>query len=367
MRLRSIHSLQGNEILAKTIYNEHGQALLNSGVSLSSTMIDRLKDKGISFVYIDDGDTNDILVDDVISDHTRIISIKQIQENFKVISRQNVLGKSVDLDNLSPSFSTIVNNILSDIRGHNEAISMLSDVFCYDSYVFHHSLNVAVYSLAFGKKFGLNEKQLHELGMGAILHDVGKIAIPVSVLNKQEKLTDEEFQLIQEHSKVGFDMLRGAHTISLLTAHCAYQHHERLDGSGYPRGLQGKDIHLYAKIIGIADVFDAVTANRVYRNAKLPHEALEILYAGANTLFDKDMVETFARTIALYPNGLEVELSDGKEGVVSKQNGEMTSRPVIRVLKENGENVEPYDFDLMSELNVTIVSCETSLNQEEAS
>ncbi|MBU9712992.1 HD-GYP domain-containing protein [Evansella tamaricis] len=363
MKLRSVQSLQVKDVLAKAIYNEQGQVLLNHGVSLSEGMIKRLKQKGISFVYIDDSDTSDIYVDDVVKDSTRQESIKTIRENFETISKLNNMGKSIDVDKLSPSFSKVVKNILTDIQGHKQAVSMLSDVFCYDSYIFHHSLNVTVYSLAFGKKYGLNEKQLHELGMGAILHDVGKIAVPVEVLNKQGKLTEEEFKLIQEHSTIGFDLLRRSSTISLLTAHCAYQHHERMDGSGYPRGLKGKDIHLYAKLIGIADVFDAVTGNRVYRKARLPHEALEILYAGANTLFDKGMVETFAKTVALYPIGLEVTLSDGKVGIVSKHNGEMTARPVVRVLKEDGEKVQPYEINLMEKLDVTIVACEISLSQ----
>lgn len=356
--------MQEQDQLAKAIYNENGQPLLNHGVYLTTNMISRLKEKGVSFVYVEDDQTNDIFVDDVIKDSTRRKSLQMIKENFQTISKQMELGKSIDMDKLSPSFSSIVKSILSDISSHKEAVSMLSDVYCYDSYIFHHSLNVTVYSLALGKKMGLTNRQLEELGLGAILHDIGKIAVPIEILNKQEALTDEEFQLIKEHSTIGFDILRKSHTISLLTAHCAYQHHERLDGSGYPRGLMGKDIHLYGKLIGIADVFDAVTANRVYRKARLPHEALEILFAGANTLFDKDMVEMFAKTVAIYPVGLEVKLSDGRMGIVSRQNGVLTSRPVIRILKENKHPVEAYEVDLMKQLDVTITSCETALSQE---
>ncbi|UCZ52558.1 HD-GYP domain-containing protein [Bacillus shivajii] len=363
MRLRSIYSVAENDMLAKPIFNEHGQVLLNTGVKLTNNIIGRMKNKGVSFVYIDDDETSDIVVDEVLAEKTKQKSMQTIQKNFAEISNSMKLGKSIDMDKLSPSFSSVVKKVLEDIHQHDEAISMLTDAYCYDSYVFEHSLNVTIYSLALGKKYGLREQQLEELGLGAILHDIGKMAIPLEVLNKTEPLLDEEFQLIQEHAKIGFDMLRQSHTIPLLAAHCAFQHHERLDGSGYPRGIKGDDIHLYAKIIGIVDVFDAVTANRVYRKAKLPHEGLELLYSGVNTLFEKEMVEQFAKTIAIYPIGLEVKLSDGREGVVAKQNGELTSRPVIKVLYENGKKVTPYEVNLMKELNVTITSCEATVSQ----
>ena len=118
------------------------------------------------------------------------------------------------------------------------------------------------------------------IGLGSMLHDIGKIAVSKEILLKPGKLTEEEFQVIKTHTTEGFEMLRNSYSVPLLVAHCAFQHHERLDGSGYPRGIKSKDIHDYAKVIAVADVFDAVTSNRVYRSAMLPHEGLEMLYAG---------------------------------------------------------------------------------------
>ena len=131
-----------------------------------------------------------------------------------------------------------------------------------------------------------------------------------------------------------FNYLKNIHTVSLHVAHCAYQHHERLDGSGYPRGLKDNEIHELGKIIAVADVFDAVTSNRVYRSAMLPHEGLEILYAGAGTKFEIPIVEAFRRAVAIYPNGLSVVLNDGRKGVVSGQNIGIGDRPIIRILEE---------------------------------
>jgi putative nucleotidyltransferase with HDIG domain len=362
MKLKSIYSVFNQDCLAKPIYNDLGQILLNSGVLLTDKLIERLKNKGISYVYVEDPYTDDIYVNDTINGKIRTKALKTIQDNFKTISKQMSLGKTVNIDKLSPSFSKLVKNILIEVQSNNEAISMLSEVISYDSYVFHHSLNVTVYSIALGQKQGLNQSELHDLGLGAMLHDLGKMGIPLKILNKSEKLTEEEFAKIKDHASIGFEMLRKSYTLSLLTAHCAYQHHERLDGSGYPRRLAGDDIHLYAKIIGVADVFDAVTSNRVYRQAMLPHEGLELLYSGAGTLFDKKLVDSFAKTVAIYPVGLEVKLSNGQEGIVAKVNSELPSRPLIRILKDQNQRQCEIDLDLSVELNVTIVACERAVD-----
>ncbi|SES22824.1 HD-GYP domain-containing protein [Salisediminibacterium halotolerans] len=364
MKLKTIHNLQENDTLAKPIYNDEGQILLNSGVNLTVPMISRLVHKGIQFVYVEDALTADVYVDDVLNDSVRRKSMKQIHENFSEISRQMAMGKVVEMEKMSGQFSEIVNSILDSVRNHNEAVLMLSDVISYDSYIFRHSLNVTVYALATGQALGLNAKELHELGMGAILHDVGKMSLPASVLNKKGKLTEEEFAVVKEHTEAGFDLLRKTNTIPLLAAHCAFQHHERLDGSGYPRELKDGAIHYYAKILAVADVFDAVTSDRIYRDAMLPHEGLAIIQAGSGQLYDRDIVDAFSKTVAIYPVGTTVQLSDGRTAVVIKSTKELPERPLVRVTHEqDGSKVEPYDLDMSETLNITIVTCETLTEQ----
>ena len=162
-------------------------------------------------------------------------------------------------------------------------MSILSDVCVHDTYIFTHSLNVALYSLAVGMELKLPRNQLEDIGLGALMHDIGKVSMPKEILLKPGKLTDEEFTIIKIHStEEGFDLLRNTHTVPLLVAHCAFQHHESLDGSGYPRGIKEKDIHHYAKIIAVADVFDAVTsAMGITGSAMLPHEGLGIILCGS--------------------------------------------------------------------------------------
>jgi HD-GYP domain-containing protein (c-di-GMP phosphodiesterase class II) len=196
---------------------------------------------------------------------------------------------------------------------------------------------VAIYSIAIAREMKYTSDEIRQIGIGAMLHDVGKMLIPLEILNKPGRLTNEEYDTMKLHAKYGFDLLRNLHTISLLSAHCAFQHHERLDGSGYPRGLIDFEIHPYAKIIAVADVFDAVTSNRVYRKKMLPSHGMEIIKQGIGTLYDEKVVKAFQKCIAIYPNGTVVLLSDGRRGIVSKQNHKSTDKPWVRIFEEDGE------------------------------
>ncbi|KGX86690.1 HD-GYP domain-containing protein [Pontibacillus litoralis] len=362
MRLKSTFSLRPGDELAKRIYNENDQILVQSGIALTQRMINRLQELGIPYVYIEDEATYGIETTFPISERARKEAIHTIQDTFSIVEDERESSKRFISSKTSEQINKVVQNMLAEIQKNKEVVNLLSDVFVFDDYIFKHSLNVTIYSLTLGMQLKLSRNELQLLGFGAMLHDVGKITVPRDILMKADKLTSGEFEHVKRHCEEGFNLLRNVETVPLVVAHCAFQHHERLDGSGYPRGLGKDDIHLFSKIIGIADVFDAVTSNRVYRKAMLPHEGLEILYAGAGSLFEKHMIEAFRRGIAVYPNGLTVELSDGRIGIVARQNKDVSDRPFIRILEENGEElVEPYEINLMESLNIVIVKCDTTM------
>lgn len=220
--------------------------------------------------------------------------------------------------------------------------------------MYSHSLNVAIYSCQLALANGLPLKHVEDIGLGAILHDVGKLSIPLEILNKPGKLTEEEYEQVKLHSSVGFDILSKIHEIPLLVSHCALQHHERVDGKGYPRGLIGDEINIYSKIISVADVFDAVTSHRSYRAPFLPHKAMELLYSGSGTQFESKQVQLFKGGIAIYPEGITVKLSEW-EGIVSKYNYDAIGRPVVRIIKdEENQEIKPYEIDLASFENLSI-------------
>ncbi|MGC5324759.1 HD-GYP domain-containing protein [Brevibacillus sp. SYSU BS000544] len=361
MRLISLSKCLPGQRLAKTIYSDSGVVLVGEGVELNQRMLDRLQSYNVTAVYIHDERTADIVVEDVISEATRKEAMKTINETFKTFHDEpQRTQKFIQNKQLGKQFRQVMNSVIDELKANRNAMSLLGSVCGTDHYIFQHSFNVALYSTAVGLQLQLNEKELVELGLGALLHDIGKMMIPLEILQKPGRLSDEEFNEIKKHTEIGFEILRRQDDIPLLAAHCAYQHHERLDGSGYPRQLKEKDIHRYAKILAVGDVFDALTTHRVYRRAMLPHQAMEILYSGVDKLYIKDNVQAFRDSIALYPIGLGVTLNTGEEGVVIDYNRGAPSRPIVRILTdEKGNNISvPFEIDLSKRLNIFIESCD---------
>jgi HD-GYP domain-containing protein (c-di-GMP phosphodiesterase class II) len=351
--------------LAENVFNNKGKVLLKTGAVLTTSIINRLQMLGITYVYIEDGRTDDILIKPVLAEETRQEAIQVMTEAFDQVKQDLTTGSArFAFYKMERQFSSVVRDIISQIRNRKEAIDLLTHLYAHDDYVFSHSLNVTIYTLALSMKMkNLTAKQTEEIGMGAMLHDVGKMMIPAPILKKPARLTKEEFELVKKHTEYGFDLLRKEHSLSLTSAHCALQHHERLNGTGYPRGLKGNEIHIFGKMIGIADVYDAVTSNRVYRRAMLPHEGMEILYAGAGSEFEKDYVEMFRRAIVMYPTGLTVWLNDGRKGIVSRQNEYISDRPLLLILEENGTDIrDPYEVDMSADQTLFITETDTALS-----
>lgn len=357
MKLVSTKSVANGAVLAQSIYNENGVILLSSGVVLTNKIILRLRQYGITYVYIEDKYTQDVKIEPLVSDNLGRGATRTIKNIFTDIKKEGVSEKSYILHRKGDELKEVVRNLTKELRNQNKSLSLLTDIYLTDNYLFQHSLNVTMYSLAIGKKLNLSNDRMMTLGMGALLHDIGKIFIDSSVLHKPGQLTNEEFEIMKTHTTLGYEYLRKNIDIPAVVAHCAFNHHERLDGSGYPRGLVGEELNIFARILGVADVFDAVTSNRVYRDAMLPHEGLEILYAGAVRLFDKSIVEAFKQSIVVYPVGITVQLSDGRVGVVVDQNSNICDRPIIRILEEKEVTVEtPYEVNLAEVHNLIITS-----------
>jgi HD-GYP domain-containing protein (c-di-GMP phosphodiesterase class II) len=358
LRLLPVKSLQPGMKLAKKIYNEEGLILLSEGVELSGALIKRLSSLGIDFVYISDPRTEDIIIPSMISEETERMAMKEIRTNFIKISNASLKGLVYPY--LGKSFHHVVENIMSDLGSREDVLIMLANINNADRTLFRHSLNVCVYTLMLGKAFGYSSSEMMVLGLGAILHDIGKTKIDPAILLKPVGLSNVEFDLMKQHAEIGYKMLKDEPGIPLQSAHCAFQHHERIDGSGYPRGIKGSEIHDYAQWISIADSYDAMTSNRIYKQASLPHQAVEILYAGCGTLYEKQKLEVFRDHVAIYPLGMTVTLNTGEVGVISRIHHFAPQRPVIRVLHGPEKEVlqAPYEIDLSEKLTVVITNIE---------
>lgn len=358
MRLMPISKCRPGMRLARKIYSEEGLVLLAENIELTARMIKRLMNAGIPYVYIQDARVEDAVLPQIIRDETMREALKEIRSSFRMMMDRPDGRKGVTYPYISKSYQNVMSMVIEDLTAHKDAMIMLMNMGVVDQYLYQHSLNVCVYTTMLGIAEGYSRDELTILGMGAALHDIGKTRIPESILKKEGKLTSEEFELMKKHTEIGYRMLKDEPNISLITAHCAFQHHERLDGSGYPRGIKGDDIHDYAKWIGLVDSYDAMTTNRVYRPPMLPHQAIELLYAGTGTLYEQRMVEQFRDKVAIYPIGLTVRLNSGETGIVVDINSACPHRPIVRVIEDaDGEPVQaPYEVDLSKRLTAMIVS-----------
>lgn len=358
MRLLPIHKCQPGMKLGKRICNEDGVILLGEDFELSQGIIKRLDHLGIDLIYVHDSRTEDIIIREPISDITRAKAIPEIRSHFRRLMTESGKKKTVNTTYLDKPFRDIMSMIIDDLSDHGDAMIMLTNMSIVDHYLYQHSLNVCIYTTMLGMTYGYDRDTLMILGLGSLLHDIGKAKVPLEILTKPGQLTKAEFSMIQKHTELGYQILKEEPNIPLLAAHCAYQHHERIDGSGYPRGIKGEDINEFARWIGITDSYDAMTSSRVYRQAMLPHQALEILYTGSGTLYDKEKIELFRNHIAIYPLGVTVTLNTKETGVVVDLNSSSPQRPIIRILQDadGKELTQLYEVDLSKRLNLIITS-----------
>ncbi|WP_159882924.1 HD-GYP domain-containing protein [Paenibacillus puerhi] len=359
MRLLSTSSCQAGMRLGKSIFSEDGIVLLNVGVELTDALIRRLLHFGIDYVYIADPATDDVQVEDLISEETRAHAIQEVRTHFRAFIENNSASKISKGHVLGRAFSNVMKMIIDDLQDNKPGtLIMLMNMNVMNNYLYQHSLNVCIYVTMLGMVNGYSRDQLTTIGLGALLHDIGLTKVPGSLLNKPGALSEAEYAEIKKHPELGFQILKEEPNIPLLSAHCAFQHHEREDGGGYPRGILGADIHEYAKWIAVADSYDAMTTHRAHRPAMLPHQAMEVLFAGVGTLFDQKKVALFRDNVAIYPIGVTVLLSSKVKGVVVAINPAVPQRPTVRVLEDaDGKRLaQPYEVDLSEKLTLFIES-----------
>ncbi|HBP65555.1 MAG TPA: c-di-GMP phosphodiesterase [Desulfosporosinus sp.] len=339
MRQVSVNSLTMGDILAKTIFSSSGRILLGKGVKLTPLYIAKLRDMGISILYIEDERFNDVIVEDVISEEHRRDALDILEKSTRYIR----LGKDIECFELKK----VINNIVAEILFKKDILVNMMDMRSKDNQMFAHSVNVCVLSTVLGKALYLDQEKLENLAVGAILHDIGKVQLDSKLFNLDSEMTIEQAELFKTHTTLGFEDLKKRKDLNLIIAHIAFQHHEYMNGTGYPRHLNEGEIHPLAQIVAIADFYDKFTSDHSTEQRIMPHEACEILMGLAGTLYPLEMVRQFLKNIAAYPTGISVRLNTGEIGVVVDQNLSMPTRPIIRVFDESefGQNdVKEYDM-----------------------
>ncbi|MCL2387996.1 MAG: HD-GYP domain-containing protein [Defluviitaleaceae bacterium] len=225
----------------------------------------------------------------------------------------------------------VVGDLLGVLNNDTSGLIHINDLKHFDEYTYHHSLSVSMLAMSTGRELGLDSDSLFRLGRCAMMHDIGKQLIPLEIINKKGRLTDAEYNMVKNHSVLGASTLKSAAIGDVELWNGIMFHHEKVNGSGYPKGLKGKDMPLFSKIISVADVYDAVTSYRAYRTPMLPSEAFELISREVNVAFELDIVRAFFSKLELYPPNTIVELSDTRLGIVVESEGASRLRPVIRI------------------------------------
>lgn len=322
-----VKKLKPGMIIAQSIYNKRGGSYLVKGNPLTPEYIARLAKMNMPAVTVTSSDPRFQLPppEDIVQERTRIHAIETVYNAFQTIEKNG----SLDVG----AIQAVTDNLVLDIIERRHNLVQLTDIRLHDAYTFAHSVNVAVLSAMLGVLKGFNQKDLQLLTMGAMLHDVGKIDTPHDILNKPGRLTDIEFDTIKQHPANGAlrimelqDKLPWASTLAAIAA----EHHEHIDGNGYPRSLRGGQISRFAKLVAVADVYDALTSVRPYKKAYPPSVAHNIMVRLNRGQFDQDVLETFFNNVALYPVGTILKTIYGYAIVSDIQFGR-TSTPTIIV------------------------------------
>ena len=253
------------------------------------------------------------------------------------------LGKQIQLEQIEP----LVERIVDSIFRQQDAMLPLARLKDHDEYTFQHSVSVCTLMTSFARTLKLPRDIIHEIAVGALLHDVGKAKVPDDILNKPAKLTDAEFVKMKSHVVQSKIILQGTPGISQIALDVAAQHHERFDGTGYPNKLKGDEISLYGQMGAIVDVYDAITSNRVYHKGMAPTEALRKLLEWSKFHFNPMLVQAFIRAVGIYPTGSLVRLESRRLAVVQAQNPENLMQPVVKVIfHTRGYYLTPETVDL---------------------
>ncbi|WP_395012262.1 HD-GYP domain-containing protein [Undibacterium sp.] len=237
------------------------------------------------------------------------------------------MGKAIEADQAMPLVEEIANSVMRNPG----ALIGLARLKTADDYTYMHSVAVCALMIALSRQLGLSDDETREAGLAGLLHDIGKMAVPSEILNKPGRLTDEEFVSVKEHPSAGHAMLLESKGVGAIALDVCLHHHEKMDGSGYPKGLKGEQISLYAKMGAVCDVYDAITSNRPYKSGWCPAESLKKMSEWSRGHFDEQVFQAFVRSIGIYPVGTLVKLQSGRLGVVIEQQvGKSLLLPKVR-------------------------------------
>ena len=330
--------LQSGKVVDQTILDANGNALFEKGSFLDDFQIEGLIRDGITEIYVQEEPSDKkpeiVITKDVQETIDRVREDDRSGVNLSENVRKRVnkgiqyLFSNESNENFAAETANITGELMRALSDNNTIAIDVGTLKISDEYTFKHSVDVATMSMVIAKRYGLDEKAVRDVGIAGLLHDVGKIKIPGEILNKPSRLTDEEFQVMKQHTLYGYEMLKEKNGFDQSILMGVLQHHEKLNGSGYPNGLTEADIHLYAKIVAVADIYDSLVTKRAYKRGFSKRDAIEMIMAMTSEL-DIFVMQSFFDSVILYPVDSIVNLSNGEQAKVVKNNPGFMLRPNV--------------------------------------
>ena len=336
------NQLKTGMVTAQSIFNEKGAPFLVRGTPLTDRYIYRLRQLSVPELHVTSLSSNFQLQPppDIVEERTRVQAVDNVAETFHEAEENG----RFDMTRLEKCADFLVR----DIMAKKKNLVQITDIRLHDSYTFSHSVNVAVLSTMLGDLCGYSKRKLQIITLGGLLHDIGKLAVPTPILNKSGSLTAGEFKIIRRHPSEGRKILKELNSpIASILAIIAVQHHEHLDGSGYPYHVRGKSIHPYSRITAIADVYDALTSVRPYKRAYKPNVVYRMMMQNSTGHFDMDRLRLFFDNVAIYPVGTVMKTQLGY-AIVKKVVFGHTLAPVVIVFADKNGNLlkKPFGVNL---------------------
>jgi HD-GYP domain-containing protein (c-di-GMP phosphodiesterase class II) len=337
LRLVALSRDLAGQRLARSVTNVFGQVLLRAGTTLTPRYIDNLIERGYGRVYVEDAISADIVTQDDLS--------LQVQTDAARALRAAIRSGTPGRGRVA-ALERAVASLVTELRTSPALAAELVALRATCDYAFTHAVNVCTHALGMGHAVGLGPADLTVLGVGALLQDVGALAY-ADIWNRPGPLTPEEYERLKRHTADGYEIVLHGLRYDLRAAHMAFQHHERLDGSGYPRGLRGGQVLVFARIGAVADTFDALCSRRPHRQSLPPHVAMRLLKGMAGHQLDGELVYRFSERACVYPTGATVLLDTGEVALVAAQAEDGGPWPRVRILTDPQQHlVVPFEVDL---------------------
>jgi putative nucleotidyltransferase with HDIG domain len=322
-----VNECRVGDVIARDVINPRGSVLVTKNSTITQYIKDRLLEKEYESVWIFTRVNSDFEVrSQKYEDFSRSYDemVFSVKELFKGLS----VGESLDIGKVFRLGKTLFGNLE---ESGIVVQYLLNTIEKSDEYTYSHSVNVALYSLLIAKWLELPETWIKEITIAGLLHDIGKVLIPKEILNKKNKLTENEFAIMKYHTVVGYESIKDIPHLEMSVKEAVLYHHERLNGSGYPQGIGGDDLSLYTRIVSIADVYDAMTQNRIYKKKRNPFEVFKFFSTEGLGIFDIEIVEVFLKNIAGLLIGLNVILDNNKVGEIVYIPPHNITRPMVKL------------------------------------